>query len=304
MEISVLRGDREEAARHLASALDGLYSGEPTPAPFVGGRQEGLRRLREFEVARYQEKRNDVGEDSGASRLSMYLRHGCITLTEAKQDAIAKIGADRAYKFIQELAWRQFWQLQWERHGNRIFADWEEPKVKLGRRTELPMDIADAQTNLNCMDISLRELYADGYMPNHARMWFAAYLVHHRKIAWQVGAELFYRFLLDGDPASNALSWQWVASTFSHKPYFFNRQNVEKYSRNSRTKATYCTDCPAAENETCPFDASYEVLAKRLFGDEYKHEDRGGGREGNRGGDGRGQNSGRGLVARRPSQCG
>jgi len=84
-------------------------------------------------------------------------------------------------------------------------------------------------------------------------MWMAAYLVHWRRVHWRAGADWFLEHLLDGDPASNHLSWQWVASCFSHKPYFFNRQNLERYS-NGR----YCQDCPS--NESCPFDRSYEQL--------------------------------------------
>lgn len=269
VEIPQVSNDRAAAARVLADALDGLFSGDATPSSFVGGRREGLRRLAAFDAARYESARNDVGENSGASRLSPYIRHGCVTLTEAKADAVRKIGADRAQKFLQELAWRQFWQLLRAKYGDRIHDDLEPAKVPLGRRTELPMDVETARTGLNCIDSSLNKLYADGYMENHARMWVAAYLVHHRKLDWKVGASLFYRFLLDGDPASNSLSWQWVASTFSQKPYFFNRQNVEKFSRVPATGATLCADCDAAREKTCPFDASYEALERRLFGDSY-----------------------------------
>jgi deoxyribodipyrimidine photo-lyase len=61
-------------------------------------------------------------------------------------------------------------------------------------------------------------------------MWLACYLVHYRKIAWHVCADWMYGYLIDGDLASNHLSWQWVASTFSHKPYLFNAENVAKFS--------------------------------------------------------------------------
>ncbi|GAB4467744.1 MAG: FAD-binding domain-containing protein [Armatimonadaceae bacterium] len=276
MELKQITESREAAAAYLGEALAGLYAGQPEPAPFPGGRSHGLKRLRMFNAAAYAEKRNDVGADAGASQMSPYIRHGCVSLREAKQDAIAKIGAGRATKWIQELAWRQFWQLQYARYGSAIFREREEPQVRLGQDSVVPDDVLNADTGLNCMDTSLRMLYDTGYMFNHARMWFAAYLVHHRKVRWQSGAELFYRYLLDGDPASNTLSWQWVASTFSHKPYFFNRSNVEKYSRDPDSGETYCTSCPAAANRSCPFDASYEVLGRRLFGADYDHEDRGG----------------------------
>jgi deoxyribodipyrimidine photo-lyase len=85
-------------------------------------------------------------------------------------------------------------------------------------------------------------------------------------VRWQAGARWFLRHLLDGDPASNNLSWQWVASAFSHKPYLFNRANLERFSG-----GRFCADCPAAHRGGagrpggCPFEASYEVLQERLF---------------------------------------
>jgi deoxyribodipyrimidine photo-lyase len=94
-------------------------------------------------------------------------------------------------------------------------------------------------------------------------MWMAAYVVHWRRVRWQAGARWFLQHLLDGDPASNNLSWQWIASTFSHKPYFFNRENVQRYTNNM-----YCENCPLRTR--CPFDAPYEVLAERLFDVPYE----------------------------------
>ena len=102
------------------------------------------------------------------------------------------------------------------------------------------------------------QLVTTGWLHNHARMWMAAWLVHWRRVHWKAGADWFMQHLLDGDPASNHLSWQWVASTFSHKPYFFNRGNLERYSDGS-----YCAGCPCAKS--CPFEGSYEQLENQLF---------------------------------------
>jgi deoxyribodipyrimidine photo-lyase len=109
------------------------------------------------------------------------------------------------------------------------------------------------------MDGFIAELHSSGWLHNHARMWLASYLVHWRRVRWQTGARWFLRHLLDGDPASNNLSWQWVASTFSHKPYVFNRSNLERYS-----DGRYCAICQHRDGG-CPFEASYEELATRLF---------------------------------------
>jgi deoxyribodipyrimidine photo-lyase len=102
----------------------------------------------------------------------------------------------------------------------------------------------------------VQTLHNTGYLHNHARMWLASYMVHWRGVDWRAGASWMQRLLLDGDQASNNLSWQWVASTFGSKPYFFNKENLSKYSANQ-----FCQSCQA----TCPFDASYEALSDRLF---------------------------------------
>ncbi|HBB52842.1 MAG TPA: DNA photolyase, partial [Legionellales bacterium] len=105
-------------------------------------------------------------------------------------------------------------------------------------------------------DALIHELTSTGYIHNHARMYLASYVVHFRRIKWQAGAKWFLHHLLDGDVASNNLSWQWVASTFSHKPYIFNLENVAKYFSNQVNTEPH-------RNQL--LDASYEELQQRLF---------------------------------------
>jgi deoxyribodipyrimidine photo-lyase len=165
-------------------------------------------------------------------------------------------------KLISELGWRDYWQRLWRRLGDGIWLD-REP-LKTGHppeayAAELPADIAAGATGLACIDGFAAELIGTGWLHNHARLWLAAYVVHWRRVRWQAGARWFLQHLLDGDPASNNLSWQWVASSFSHKPYLFNRANLERFSA-----GRYCEGCPLASGG-CPFEASYEVLQARLF---------------------------------------
>ena len=68
----------------------------------------------------------------------------------------------------------------------------------------------DGNTGINCFDSWVSELKNTGYIHNHARMWFASIWVHTLKLPWELGAD-FLTHLLDGDPASNTLSWRWVA---------------------------------------------------------------------------------------------
>ena len=217
-----------------------------------------------MDAKRYCRSRNHL--NGSVTRLSPYIRHGILTLAEVRDAVFSQLkqnnqGRDDGGKLINELGWRDFWQRMWLDLGDRIHDDQEDHKTghAAGEYQQgLPNDIREGRTNLACMDGFRKELVTQGWLHNHARMWMAAYLVHWRRVHWRAGADWFLEHLLDGDPASNHLSWQWVASCFSHKPYFFNRQNLERYS-NGR----YCQDCPS--NESCPFDLSYDQLEQQLF---------------------------------------
>jgi deoxyribodipyrimidine photo-lyase len=148
----------------------------------------------------------------------------------------------------------------YRRLGNDIWRDIEPARTGVRNYAQdLPADIESGTTGATCIDSFAHDLHETGYLHNHARMWTAAYVVHHRRVRWQAGARWFLQHLLDGDPASNNLSWQWVASTFAAKPYFFNRENLARYTEN-----VYCERCPLARGG-CPFDGSYEDVAERIF---------------------------------------
>lgn len=261
MKLEVPAGDRVAQSRWLASVLEGCY-GETVegarPSERIGGRQAGLAVLRSFSVVGYAGRRNFVPSHlTVVSRLSAYLRHGMLGLGEVAEAVRLEVGrtAD-AVKFWAELGWRLYWRTIYGRWGNGVYEDVEPAKVPLGKN-RLPAEVERGETGLVCMDEIVWELVETGYVHNHARMWFASYVIHHLKCDWREGEGFFYRHLLDGDPASNALSWQWVASTFSSKPYIFNRENVVRY-----TGGSWCARCRAR----CPFEGSYPELEKRLFG--------------------------------------
>ncbi len=270
----------------------------PPPPCFAGGRRAAETRLAAIDPARYGATRNHL--DGAVTRLSPYIRHGVLSLAEVRDAVFARLeglepsvmavqgelfsgagtgisgpGGPRGWspaqrrageKLIAELGWRDYWQRLWRRWGDGIWDD-REP-LKTGHpadsyASELPADLAAASTGLACIDAFAAELMESGWLHNHARMWLAAYVVHWRRVRWQAGAGWFLRHLLDGDPASNNLSWQWVASSFSHKPYLFNRANLERFSG-----GRHCSVCPLADRHGaggCPFDASYEALQARLF---------------------------------------
>lgn len=237
---------------HLIKSLFIEHTGTDLSDAWVGGRAEGLSKLSMIKPISYSKNRNFLNGD--VTHLSPYIRHGCISIGEAIQATKDKAHAG-ADKLLFEFAWRDYWRKVWYLNGHAIESDMEAPKVGLMRR-DVANDIKDATTGLPCMDHFVQTLKQTGYLHNHARMWLASYMIHWRGVDWKAGADWMIKLLLDGDQASNGLSWQWVASTFGSKPYFFNKENLSKYTDNQ-----FCRSCKVQ----CPFDDSYDALSEQLF---------------------------------------
>ena len=253
------RGFPSRAA--LAEQLRQLFpAAEGEPSGIRGGRKAAELALTRLDPSRYRRSRNFL--DGAVTGLSPYVRHGVLGLAEFKRLVLGRVRDwNEAEKLISELGWRDFWQRVWLQRGDAIWTELEP--LKTGHppdsyASELPLDLAEGRTGLACIDGFQQQLVGSGWLHNHGRLWLAAYVVHWRRLRWQVGARWFLQHLLDGDPASNNLSWQWVASSFSQKPYIFNRENLERYARDG-----YCRSCASADS--CPFDASYESLQAQLF---------------------------------------
>ncbi len=242
------RTARLQYVRHLFTHA----TGDDLVASQAGGRTQALRQLQAADARTYAKNRNFL--EGANTRLSPYLRHGCITLPETVNFIKQKFGMV-GENLLMQLAWREYWRRVWYARGDRIFSELEPPKVSIHYQP-LSDEIKTAKTGLPCMDAFLNTLLTTGYMHNHARMWLASYVVHFMKMDWREAADWFETKLLDGDWACNHLSWQWVASTFSVKPYYFNQENLARFS-----DGKYCNTCHAA----CPFDDTYEALNTRLF---------------------------------------
>lgn len=254
---------RERLVTELAAMFPSAAAaeGEPTAAasqPLCGGRAAAVERLAAVDPTAYARTRNDV--DGAVSRLSPWIRHGVLSLAEVRDTALRRAGHGEAEKFISELGWRDYWRRVQASAGDAILADLESPAA-LARPQQLdrmPLDVLTATTGLACIDAFVRRLHATGWLHNHERMWLSSWLVHVRGVRWQKGADWFLSHLLDGDPASNHLSWQWVAGTFSAKPYIFNRENLERF-----TRGAHCRGCDLLGH--CDLEGDYDSLAARLF---------------------------------------
>ncbi|MEM7681776.1 MAG: FAD-binding domain-containing protein [Planctomycetota bacterium] len=233
----------------------------PAVSDTPGGRPRALARLGAIDLAQYARTRNAL--DGGVTRLSPYLHHGVLTLAEVRDVAVDQgQGGARPGKFVQELAWRDFFRRVLAELGTAVEDDLESWKTGLqddDYAYELPNDLLAGETGVDFVDASVRELYDTGYLHNQMRMKLAAYVIHARRVHWKPAADWFLAHLLDGDLGSNHLSWQWVASTYSHKPYIFNNENLAKVSGGRFTGG-------AGPLDPGPFAGSYDDVNQRLFG--------------------------------------
>ena len=219
----------------------------PFPAPldlFPPTRSAALARLVNF-VPRagraYAAERNadpGPGFKPNVSMLSPYLRHRILTEREVIAAVLEQHSPNQAEKFIQEVFWRTYWK-GWLQMRPQVWRDFlaerDADRERVKANSGLTRALAEAEsgrTGIECFDDWARELVATGYLHNHTRMWFASIWIFTLKLPWALGADFFLRHLLDADPASNTLSWRWVAGIqTAGKTYLARPDNIEKYTQ-------------------------------------------------------------------------
>ena len=189
---------------------------------------------------RYANGRNTdqgPGAHKAVSVLSPYIRRRLVLESDAVAAALATHGPDDAEKFVQEVIWRGYFKGWLERRPQiwdsyRTGLDADLAALDRDRRLRRDVDRAmDGQTGVACFDAWATELVDTGYLHNHARMWFASIWIFTLGLPWRMGADFFYRHLLDGDAASNTLGWRWVAGLHTRgKPYPADAQNIATYT--------------------------------------------------------------------------
>jgi deoxyribodipyrimidine photo-lyase len=217
------------------------------PDPSRAAALQRLSRFIDTSVRAYPQARNfDLGpvERQNVSMLSPYIRHRLLGEWEVVDAALTRFAAPHVEKFVQEVCWRTYWK-GWLEHRPGVWQQYLADLVDLRRR--MISDAAFAaqceraiagRTGIECFDAWAHELIEHGYLHNHARMWFASIWVFTLGLPWQLGADFFMRHLLDGDPASNTLSWRWVCGLHTlGKTYVARPVNIARYTRNRFTPA-------------------------------------------------------------------
>ena len=206
-------------------------------------RAEGERILAAFTPRmgrRYANGRNTdhgPGQHKVVSVLSPYIRRRLVLESEVVAAALAAHGPADAEKFVQEVIWRGYFK-GWLERRPQVWGSYcsglEADLAAIDRDRRLRRDVDRAmngQTGLACFDAWAAEVVDTGYLHNHARMWFASIWIFTLGLPWRVGADFFYRHLLDGDAASNTLGWRWVAGLHTRgKPYPADAQNIATFT--------------------------------------------------------------------------
>jgi deoxyribodipyrimidine photo-lyase len=201
-----------------------------------------LKKIDAINPVKYAHSRNYI--DGQVNYLSPYISRGVISTKQVLASLQGKgYSFDQLEPLIQQLCWRDYFQriAQVKDINTEIKQVLEQVK-----HHAIPLSILKAKTGIQAIDQSIETLFESGYMHNHSRLYLAALICNIGKSHWLHPAKWMYYHLLDGDWASNACSWQWVAGANSSKKYYANQENINKYTA-SKQRNTY-------------LDTSYEVL--------------------------------------------
>ncbi|MCI5051228.1 MAG: deoxyribodipyrimidine photolyase [Candidatus Pacebacteria bacterium] len=196
--------------------------------------QKIIQRIENINPKKYAQTRNHL--DGAVTYLSPYITRGVITLPQIRDIVLEKYSKKDSEKLIQELTWREYFQKIYQSKGDEIFDDLRFDQQGVEVENEIPESIINAQTGITIIDESIKGLYETGYMHNHARMWVSSIATNVAHCHWWQPSQWMYYHLLDGDLASNSLSWQWVSGAFASKQYVAHQELMNACSPLSQSQ--------------------------------------------------------------------
>ena len=197
---------------------------------FYDRAKDELNHFLENSVSNYSKSRNfDYGplDRNNTSVLSKYISHGILKEYYIVKKTLEKFKLNDVDKFIQEIFWRVYWK-GWLENRDTVWYDFINNHDE---KSNFYYKAIEGKTNIKCFDEWVVELKKYNYLHNHTRMWFASIWIFTLKLPWRLGAKFFLKHLLDGDAASNTLSWRWVAGLQTRgKHYLAKSWNIEKFT--------------------------------------------------------------------------
>ncbi|MEM9060175.1 MAG: deoxyribodipyrimidine photo-lyase [Pseudomonadota bacterium] len=196
-------------------------------------------------IHRYRSER-DFPERHATSGLSENLTYGEISPHQmyaaglASQEHLGE-AASEAEHFRKEVVWREFayhllfhtpaiatgnWRAEWDtfpwREDNDDAEQWRR-----------------GMSGIEMVDAAMREMYVTGTMHNRTRMLVASFLTKHLMTHWKIGEAWFRDCLIDWDPASNAMGWQWTAGSGPDAAPYFRVYNPDTQAEKFDPRRAY-----------------------------------------------------------------
>jgi deoxyribodipyrimidine photo-lyase len=216
------------------STLSKYFFNEPNENLFViGGREQALnilKKIRNGDFLDYNKQRDYPSLKDKTTKLSAYLKFGCVSIREAYYAILETYGLEHG--LIRELIWKEFYacivlnkprvlngQLATKKH-NLPFKE-KYDNVKWSYNREWFERWCKGETGFPIVDAAMRQMNVTGWMHNRCRMIVASFLVKDMLMDWTLGEQYFAQQLVDYDPASNSGGWQFSSSTgVDAQPYF------------------------------------------------------------------------------------
>ena len=186
----------------------GLPAEQPPPVP--AGEEAALDRLHRLArlADRYLEDAPRLDLDA-TSRLSPDLTWGTLAARTALE--VVGLATPGREAWVRQLAWRDFFaQLLWDR-PHLVDNDLRPRREPWRHDPQGWEEWRWGRTGHGLIDAGMRQLLAEGWMPNRVRMVAASYLTKTLGIDWRRGERWFRHHLLDADLAQNVGNWQWAA---------------------------------------------------------------------------------------------
>ena len=178
---------------------------------------------------------SEDGARRNVSQLSPWLHAGQLSETEVIEAVLSRHSPSASEKLVSEVFWRVYFKGYLEQRPTiwRSYCGGRDAALDALKEDQAQAyaKATSGQTGIAAFDHWARELVRTGYLHNHARMWFASIWIFTLELDWHLGADFFLRHLIDGDAASNTLSWRWVGGLHTKgKTYLARGSNIARYT--------------------------------------------------------------------------
>ncbi|UJA21319.1 deoxyribodipyrimidine photo-lyase [Thermoleophilia bacterium SCSIO 60948] len=229
-------------AKGRLPSLEALGLTQEVSDPARGGESEARKTYDRFldgPIRDYSDNHDALGRDL-TSRLSPYLHFGCLSARQIEERIPDGKGPAA---FHRQICWRDFYShvlVNFPRNARSEFQDRYRGNIKWSYAEKAFEKWCEGRTGFPLVDAGMRQLKAEGWMHNRARLVVGSFLTKDMGIDWRWGERWFMRMLIDGDEANNNGNWQWIASVGTDPaPAFRRLYNPQRHAERYDPNGTY-----------------------------------------------------------------